>query len=496
MPTGYNLLTLPVGVTLSLVCFDTFSLVAAEYATTSLLHILWTYILPDPWGGPFGNASTRYSDLNFVLGFGVMVFVWSCGLYTKRMPWWSQVCLLTKLFAFAFVLHSLWGWTIGLHAPYIILYWVMSYGLFLLARVLVFKIAGSFPAWKIPAVVVSDSMTAEDLLFAFASDISTGYDVRDIFIRHSVSDHEMDVSGILSSTEGINIIRGSDSLQDFIRTYPEKFYIISLDAFRDRARDDILGTLDDVRASYSIVPSLSRTNLYQMEPRYFFGHDVVLLDIRSSAASMNRMSVSIIIKRLIDMIVSGTALVFAGPIILIAGAMLKIEGQGGSIFYGGERIGKDGRHFNCWKLRSMEPNSDHLFLAYLETHPECKRYWEKYRKLPKDPRVTTKTARFIRKLSLDELPQLWNIFIGDMSLVGPRPILEDETHYFGRSALHDYLSVRPGLTGLWQVSGRNKTSFKRRVYWDSWYVRNWSLWSDIIILIKTPLVLLSRKGVS
>jgi undecaprenyl-phosphate galactose phosphotransferase len=144
----------------------------------------------------------------------------------------------------------------------------------------------------------------------------------------------------------------------------------------------------------------------------------------------------------------------------------------------------------------MEPNSDHLLNAYLENNPEAKINWEKYRKLQNDPRVTTKTARFIRKTSLDEIPQLWNIFTGDMSLVGPRPILEDETHYFEEDTLKEYLSIRPGLTGLWQVSGRNKTSFKRRVYWDSWYVRNWSLWGDIVILIKTPIVLLTRKGAS
>jgi len=144
----------------------------------------------------------------------------------------------------------------------------------------------------------------------------------------------------------------------------------------------------------------------------------------------------------------------------------------------------------------MEPDSDHLLQEYLNSNPELRQDWETYRKLPRDPRVTTKTARLIRKLSLDELPQLWNIFVGDMSLVGPRPILEDETGYFNENTLKDYLSIRPGLTGLWQVSGRNKTSFRRRVYWDSWYVRNWSLWGDLIILIKTPIVLLTRKGAS
>jgi undecaprenyl-phosphate galactose phosphotransferase len=196
-----------------------------------------------------------------------------------------------------------------------------------------------------------------------------------------------------------------------------------------------------------------------------------------------------------DIAVSATALLFLSPLFVAVILLLKLEGQGGMPFYGGRRMGYQGRMFRCWKFQSMEPNSEHLLEAYLEAHPQARADWEKYRKLSNDPRVTTRTARFIRKASIDELPQLWNVLVGDMSLVGPRPILEDEKEYFG-DTLQDYMSVRPGLTGLWQVSGRNATSFMRRVYWDNWYIRNWSLWGDIVILIKTPLVLLNRKGAS
>lgn len=175
--------------------------------------------------------------------------------------------------------------------------------------------------------------------------------------------------------------------------------------------------------------------------------------------------------------------------------MLKLEGQNGSVFYGGERIGYKGRPFKCWKFRSMEPDSDYLLENLLSNDSSAKQEWEKYRKLRQDPRITTHTAQIIRKSSIDELPQLWNVLIGDMSLVGPRPILEEEQSYFG-STLKEYMSVRPGLTGLWQVSGRNETSFMQRVHWDNWYVRNWSLWGDIVILIKTPFVLITGKGAS
>ncbi|MFO0388836.1 MAG: sugar transferase [Alphaproteobacteria bacterium] len=199
------------------------------------------------------------------------------------------------------------------------------------------------------------------------------------------------------------------------------------------------------------------------------------------------------IKRAMDIVIAVVALVILCPVFVLIALMLKIEGQGGSVFYGGARVGKYARPFNCWKFRSMQPDADHLLDDYLNANPMLKRHWEKFCKLPNDPRVTTHTARIIRKLSLDELPQLWNVLVGDMSLVGPRPMLVEEMQYCG-SRIAYYLSVRPGLTGLWQVSGRNNTSFKHRVHLDSWYVRNWSLWQDVLIMLKTPFAVLNTKG--
>ena len=189
------------------------------------------------------------------------------------------------------------------------------------------------------------------------------------------------------------------------------------------------------------------------------------------------------------------ALIIASPFMLIAAIMLKVEGQGGSVFYGGHRIGHQGKVFKCWKFRTMEPDSDHMLHEFLASNPKAKEEWDTFHKLKSfpDPRVTTKTAKFIRRTSIDELPQLWNVLKGDMSLVGPRPILENEVEIFG-DAFHYYKQVQPGITGLWQVSGRNDVSFARRVYWDSWYVRNWSFWGDIVIMIKTLRVVFLGSG--
>jgi len=497
-PTVRNLLNIPVWLTLSLVAADTAVFIIAKYLSFYAYFILRAYIIPNPEYDI--HAYAPHPTLHLVLGGLVITVLWGRGLYTNRIPWWSQARTLAHITLFAFIVHGFLSFSLKVYDSrlFIIFYWILIFHGLLLFKAVIFKLAQRSKQWKVPTVIVSDVATAEDLLFAFSSDISTGYKVHTILIRrNSDGERGFDLSGTSAAFNDVRICYGVEGMEDYISENPDNYYIVSLDAFRDRARETILKLFNETNTPYSIVPSLSRANFYQMEPTYFFGHDVVMLHTRSSAAiEVLDFSLSKLVKRAMDIGASGGALLFAGPVILILGALLKLEGQGGSIFYGGQRIGKDGKLFNCWKLRSMEPNSDHLLTQYLDANPQLKEDWEKFRKLPRDPRVTTRTARMIRKLSLDELPQLWNIFVGDMSLVGPRPILPDEVHYFDENTMADYVSVRPGLTGLWQVSGRNKTSFKRRVYWDSWYVRNWSLWGDLIILIKTPIVLITRKGAS
>lgn len=140
----------------------------------------------------------------------------------------------------------------------------------------------------------------------------------------------------------------------------------------------------------------------------------------------------------------------------------------------------------------MVINSKEVLEHLLATDAQAKAEWDKDYKLKNDPRITS-IGHFIRKTSLDELPQLWNVFKGEMSLVGPRPVVEDELNRYGENKEY-YLMTNPGMTGLWQVSGRNDTDYATRVYLDAWYVKNWSLWYDIAILFKTINVVLKRDG--
>lgn len=179
------------------------------------------------------------------------------------------------------------------------------------------------------------------------------------------------------------------------------------------------------------------------------------------------------------------------PIIAAIALAIRLDSRG-PIFYTQIRIGRSGRPFKAWKFRTMVPNADQVLRNYLEQHPDLRHSWDSDRKLRYDPRIT-RLGRWLRRTSLDELPQLWNVLRGEMSLVGPRPIVHDEIRRY-EDKFELYTQVLPGLTGLWQVSGRNNITYKERVNLDAYYVRNWSVWLDLYILIRTVWVVIMGDG--
>lgn len=197
-----------------------------------------------------------------------------------------------------------------------------------------------------------------------------------------------------------------------------------------------------------------------------------------------------IAKRSFDVSSALLAILILSPIFLMIMALVKFNDRGPA-FYGHRRVGHNGRTFHCLKFRTMVTNGDEVLRQYLAANPEAAEEWKATRKLKNDPRVTA-IGNVLRKLSLDELPQLINIIRGEMSVVGPRPVVDEELNYY-ESAASYYLSTRPGLTGLWQISGRNDVSYKERIDYDTQYVRNWSMMQDVCIIFKTiPAVCMSR----
>lgn len=194
------------------------------------------------------------------------------------------------------------------------------------------------------------------------------------------------------------------------------------------------------------------------------------------------------VKRLFDIVV---VLLLAVPTLLIVAVFaVLIMRDGHAPFYRQARVGRDGRRFSMWKLRSMVPGAEYQLEEYLAKDPKARDEWDRTQKLRDDPRITF-IGRIIRPTSIDELPQLWNVFVGEMSLVGPRPMLPSQTVIYPGSA---YFAIRPGITGYWQTSSRNDASFAQRADFDTRYLKDLSLWTDLKILWRTVIVVLRGTG--
>ncbi len=238
-----------------------------------------------------------------------------------------------------------------------------------------------------------------------------------------------------------------------------------------------------------LIPYLHKISLANTELIELIIGRLSLINIQNQLFKQS----NIIIKKVLEFFIIFLIFPIGIMIVALIAVWIKLDSKG-SIFFKQKRLGKDGEAFSCYKFRTMRENSEGDLQKYLKENPSEISYFKKYHKYHVDPRFT-KAGKLLRKLSLDELPQIFNVLRGDMNLIGPRPYMLNEATILGEEK-EIILHVKPGITGLWQVSGRNDLAFKERIDLDSWYIQNWSLWLDFVIFLKTFQVLLSRKGAS
>ena len=234
-----------------------------------------------------------------------------------------------------------------------------------------------------------------------------------------------------------------------------------------------------------LIPNLEQISSYGVNAFDFGG--VLGLEVRHNLLDIGQQT----LKRLMDIVLVVVGGLLISPLLGLVYLILKLELKD-DVFFRHTRVGMGGQEFSAWKFRTMVANADIKLKEYLEQNPDARAEWEATHKLKNDPRVTW-FGRFLRHYSIDELPQLWNVLKGEMSLIGPRPIVAEEIHHYG-NRFDPYTWVRPGITGLWQISGRNNTTYEERVSLDEYYVRNWSIWLDIYIFIRTIAIVLQRRG--
>jgi Undecaprenyl-phosphate galactose phosphotransferase WbaP len=235
----------------------------------------------------------------------------------------------------------------------------------------------------------------------------------------------------------------------------------------------------------TIVAELSGLSSLWVEPRDLGG--VIGLEFQQRLLMPGIRAV----KRAVDLSLILGAAVLAIPFSVLIAAAIKLT-SAGPVFYRHVRYGRDGKSFTAWKFRTMVRDASDVLADYLDANPMLRQEWNRDHKLRYDPRVTV-VGRILRRTSLDELPQIWNVLSGEMSVVGPRPIVADEIPLYG-DAYELYTQVRPGITGLWQVSGRNDLAYQRRVQLDTYYIRNWSPWLDVYILARTVAAVVAARG--
>lgn len=399
--------------------------------------------------------------------------------YTYRKPFWFELkeifrtLIIFAIFELAIVAFSKLYFSRYLWA----LTWGITFLLFPLARVLVKKFLIKSGWFLRDTIMIGSGDNAFDVYNALRDEPYLGFQVT----------HFISVSNISNNVKELNIpILNSMSSWTSVTKKTDQF-IIALEDDEEVDRNNWLRYFStNGYRSVSVIPTLRGLPLYSTDMSFMFSHEMMLLRMNNNLAKLS----SRILKRTMDIVVGSLAIIIFSPVLLYL--YFAVKKDGGNAIYGHPRIGRNGKTFNCLKFRSLIVNSKEVLDELLRTDPQARAEWEKDFKLKNDPRIT-KIGAFIRKTSLDELPQLFNVLKGEMSLVGPRPIVIDELERYEENVDY-YLMAKPGMTGLWQVSGRNNVDYNTRIYFDSWYVKNWSLWNDIAILFKTVNVVLKRDG--
>lgn len=390
------------------------------------------------------------------------IFFWETMQRTFYAVLYSEIFCIIALYVFKSSNY--------LSRSYIVIFFVISFLSLYLFRQLLVKICNKLNILKTPVIFVGNGKATEDIIYFTNHNNCFGIKVADI-----VEEIE-DISQLRK-----NIIRKIEQLK-------VKTIIIAIPNLEKNKLLDLVEDIQPLVRNLMFVPNIVGIPVINLEVKKIYESNMLLLSIRNNLAKKTNRR----IKRIFDIVFSLLTMVIIIPVSIIVMILIMIESPGAAPIFKHYRVGRGGTLFPCYKFRSMVPNAKEKLQEYLKNNPEAKIEWDKYFKLKNDPRIT-KIGKIIRKTSIDELPQFINVLKGEMSWVGPRPIIKDEIHYYGKY-IKDYYAVLPGITGMWQVSGRSEIGYKDRVSLDVWYVRNWSIWIDITLILKTIKTVLFRKG--
>ena len=403
-------------------------------------------------------------------------------LYSRQMPFYQAVekifssCLYSILFAV--VLMFLGKVSEEVSRLYVGLLAVLSFVSIVGIRYLLKNTLGRSALFRIPVLIVGAGLTADAVVNEFRKDSGLNYTVVGF-----LEDHK-------PKTEYVKeypILGGFDDLEKAVAETGVNHVLIAAPGLPQDRLSELLYRAQSICSDVGVVPNLVEVPMSNVAVESYYDAKIMILHVQNNLASRwNRM-----IKYAFEWIAAVIGVILISPLLGYIAWRIRSDSPG-PVIYAGERVGQGGKPFKCYKFRSMYVDSNETLNTYLSEHPGEKENWRVYHKLEHDPRVTP-VGRMLRRTSLDELPQIFNVLQGEMGLVGPRPYLLSELPEMG-DAKNVILMARPGITGYWQTSGRSEVSFEERLHMESWYVCNWSIWMDIVLLWRTIKVVIGHKG--
>jgi undecaprenyl-phosphate galactose phosphotransferase len=462
-------------IALAVIALDYIAIVAAVCTA----YLIRADVLPLYYGQFFVPEIYTY----VVIPAAFMLFLHFDRLYFHKLYFWQQAEQLFKASVYAMLLVVVILYFSGsakvISRIFVALVWVFSFSYLAIGRYFFKKFLSTFTLFQVPTLLIGGGKTAELLLEAFEKNHCSEYKIIGLIEdnpKESTIAQKYPVLGDFSQAEQV------------IRQSGIKNVLIAAPGLERQSLIKLVYRLQAHVNNITFVPDLFGVPVGSLEMETLFDEKAILLKVRNNLSVFKNR----ILKGFFERIFGTCLCVFMLPILAIIAIIIKID-SGGNPFFLGERLGRNGKPFVCYKFRTMHVDGDEILQAHFNENPAAKEEWESFAKLKGyDPRVT-RIGKWLRKLSLDELPQILNVIKGDMSLVGPRPYLLSEEKKMGIYS-NTILMTTPGITGLWQVSGRNEINFDGRLNLDCWYVRNWTLWLDIVILMKTIKVVLLRKG--
>lgn len=451
---------------------DYIALLAAGFSAVSLRNCIMTY--------SHFHVSLVYLFLWLPMVF--MFFIFYSGLYGRRMLIYRMVerlffaCLEGTVLSIILMFFAQVSGEVS--RLFVLLYTIFVFTMMSFMRVILSKVMKKVSAFQIPVLIVGAGRTAELVVRQILHDSGMRYRV----VGFLEDRHPVD-----TPIHGFPVLGGFADMERIIQETGVHTVLIAAPGLPQDDLASLIYRAQSLVKQVDVIPNLVAVPMSNVTAESFFDAKIMVLHIKNNLASpWNQM-----LKRLFDIFATIFGGIFISPI-LLAIALWVYHDSPGPVIFKHRRIGKNGKEFNCYKFRTMCINSKEVLEHLLATDPDAKAEWDKEFKLKNDPRIT-KSGAFLRKTSLDELPQLWNVLKGEMSLVGPRPIVRGEISRYG-VYFKEYSMVRPGITGIWQTSGRNDIDYPERVQMDNWYVHNWSVWLDLVLLWRTIRVVAACNG--